>query len=183
MPETTVPYEPPLYWTSIVKEILVPKISPSSVNRCNAGTVIWTATALTVSSTIWTTFGLDCETVEKPVGLVLETFLVIGITVWLDVPVLTSKLTSLKLKVPSAAWSGVLLKNIDFAPSTNPPISPSPIRSRTLAKLLESKLSLASCGVLLPPPPPYPPPPEPIIFILLPAHFQFQPKSRLNLSK
>ena len=67
--------------------------------------------------------GADCGTVEKPVGFVCATSLVIGIVVWLEVPVLASKVTSLKLKVPSAACNGVLFKNIDFAPSTNPSIS------------------------------------------------------------
>ena len=108
--------------------------------------------------------GDACGTVEKPVPFVVAISLVIGIVVWLEVPVLASKVTSLKLKVPSAACSGVLFKNIDFAPSSSPSISPSPIRSKTLAKLFESKLSFASVGVPPPPPPPFPPPPpEPII--------------------
>ena len=70
----------------------------------------------------------------------------------------------------------MLFKNIDFAPSTNPSISPSPIKSNTLANCLESKLSLASVGVPPPPPPPFPPPPpEPIILLILPpVQFQYQ---------
>ena len=71
----------------------------------------------------------------------------------------------------------MLFKNIDFAPSTKPPISPSDIKSNTLANCFESRLSLASVGVPPPPPPPFPPPPpEPItLLILLPVQFQYQP--------
>ena len=62
---------------------------------------------------IGTSFKLD-NNVENPVDFVVATSLVIGIVVWLEVPVLASKVTSLKLKVPSAACNGVLLRKIDF---------------------------------------------------------------------
>ena len=79
------------------------QISPSSLNFCSCGTVICIETASTSESVICITLGEPCSTREKPLAFVVATSLVIGITVWLDVPVLTSKVTSLKLKDPSAA--------------------------------------------------------------------------------
>ena len=133
LPDTTVEYDPPLYWTAISNLTSVPKISPLSLRDCKEGTVIVNETASTLESVIWITLGVACGTVENPVDFVVSTFFVIGIFVWLDVPVLASKVTSLKLKLPSADCNGVLFKNIDFAPSTNPCISPSLIRSNTFA--------------------------------------------------
>ena len=73
-PKTTLVYEPPEYWTAISKSNSVPKISPSSLNLCKAGTVIVIETASTSESVICITFGVDWDTVEKPVGFVVSTF-------------------------------------------------------------------------------------------------------------
>ena len=89
LPETTVEYDPPLYWTAISNSTCVPKISPLSLKDCKDGTVIVKETASTVESVIWPTLGVACVTVENPVDFVVSTFFVIGIFVWLDVPVLS----------------------------------------------------------------------------------------------
>ena len=108
--------------------------------------------------------------------IILDAFSKPGKTGWLAVPFSTRTITSSKLTVPSAFFSGVLSKNIEriqasVAPetgltnpsSTKPAISPSLIRSTICPKDLLFKESASVEGVREPPPPALPPPPEPAI--------------------
>ena len=82
------------------------------------------------------------------------------------VPLRVTTVNPEKLLVPSTFSIAVSSRKILLLPSSRPSISPSLIRSRTLANCTDCRVSSASVGVRLPPPPNLPPPPAPWMYLV-----------------